>query len=409
MTAGEPRHPARGAHDVPAAPPHGGGPEALAGDRHAAPLDVGGRRVVLVHDWLTGMRGGEKVLESLCRLFPRADLATLVHVAGSVSPTIEARAVRTSLVQRLPLRARLYRHYLPLFPMAIEGFDLDEADLVVSTSHCAAKSVVPTGRAVHVCYCHSPMRYAWDQFDAYFGRDRLGRLGSAAARPVLAWLARWDRATAGRVTHFVANSRFVAGRIARYYNRRASVLHPPVDTRFFTPAGRPPQPCFLVVSALVPYKRIDVAIRAATRLGVRLKIVGTGPDLPRLRAQAGPLVEFTGALPPDQLREAYRDALGLVLPAEEDFGIAPVESMACGRPVVALGRGGATETVVDGVTGLLVDDHTDAAFADTMDRMRRTPFDPEVLVRHADRFSTERFERGLRTTLTEALAGPSPC
>lgn len=378
-------------------------------DAPALPLDVGARRVVLVHDWLTGMRGGEKVLESLCRLFPDSDLLTLVHVPGSVSPTIEARRIRTSFVQRLPMRARLYRHYLPLFPMAIEGFDLDDADLVVSTSHCAAKSVVPTGRAVHVCYCHSPMRYAWDQFEAYFGRDRIGPVAAAAARPVLAWLARWDRATAGRVTHFVANSQFVAGRIARYYNRPASVLHPPVDTRFFTPASGSSEPYFLVVSALVPYKRLDVALRAATRLGVRLKVVGTGPDLARLQAQAGPLVEFAGALPPEQLREAYRNALALVLPAEEDFGIAPVESMACGRPVVALGRGGATETVVDGVTGLLVDDHTDAAFADTMDRIRRTSFDPDALVRHADRFSTARFEEGLRTTLTGALSGPSPC
>ncbi len=385
------------------------GAPGLARDEPTLPLDVGGRRVVLVHDWLTGMRGGEKVLESLCRLFPDADLLTLVQVPGSVSPTIEARRIRTSFVQRLPMRARLYRHYLPLFPMAIEGFDLDDADLVVSTSHCAAKSVVPTGRAVHVCYCHSPMRYAWDQFEAYFGRARIGPLAAAAARPVLAWLARWDRATAGRVTHFVANSQFVAGRIARYYNRPASVLHPPVDTRFFTPANGPSAPYFLVVSALVPYKRIDVAVRAATRLGVRLKVVGTGPDLTRLQAQAGPLVEFLGALPPDELREAYRNALALVLPAEEDFGIAPVESMACGRPVIALGRGGATETVVDGVTGLLVDDHTDAAFADTMDRIRRTSFDSDALVRHADRFSTARFEEGLRTTLTGALAGPSPC
>lgn len=351
------------------------------------------------------MRGGEKVLESLCRLFPNADLLTLVHVPGAVSPTIESRRIRTSIVQHLPRPARLYRHYLPIFPSAIEGFDLDDADLVVSTSHCAAKSVVPTGRAVHVCYCHSPMRYAWDQFDSYFGPERLGRLGSAAARPVLAWLARWDRDTAGRVSHFVANSRFVAGRIERYYNRRASVLHPPVDTQFFTPGGHPPQPYFLVVSALVPYKRIDVAIRAATRLGVRLKIVGTGPDLDRLRSEAGPLVEFAGSLPADQLREAYQNAIGLVLPAVEDFGIAPVESMACGRPVVAFGRGGATETVVPGVTGVLVPELSDAAFAAAMDEVRRTPFVPESVAAHAANFSTQRFEQGLRDTLTRALAG----
>lgn len=383
-----------------------GGPQMV--DRHA-PLDVGRRRVVLVHDWLTGMRGGEKVLESLCRLFPTADLLTLVHVHGTTSPRIEARRVRSSVVQHLPRPARFYRHYLPLFPAAIEGFDLDDVDLVVSTSHCAAKSVVPDGRAVHVCYCHSPMRYAWDQFESYFGPERLGQTGSALARPVMAWLARWDRDTAHRVTHLVANSRFVAGRIGRYYNREASVLHPPVDTRFFTPGDGPPQPYFLVVSALVPYKRIEVAIRAAARLGVPLTIVGSGPDEARLRALAGPDTTFAGAVDAATLRDLYRGAAGLVLPAEEDFGIAPVEAMACGRPVVALGRGGATETVVPGATGVLVDEPSADAFADAMERVRHTAYDPQVLVAHAATFSIDRFEDGLRATLTGALAGGRPC
>jgi glycosyltransferase involved in cell wall biosynthesis len=372
-------------------------------------LDTRGRRVVLVHDWLTGMRGGEKVLESLCRLLPDADLITLVHVRGSVSPVIEARRVRTSFVQHLPRPARLYRHYLPLFPSAIEAFDLDDAELVVSTSHCAAKAVVATGRARHVCYCHSPMRYAWDQFDSYFGPDRLGRLGSAAARPVLAWLARWDRATAGRVSQFVANSRFVAGRIGRYYNRDASVLYPPVETRFFTPGDSPPQTYFLVVSALVPYKRLDVAIRAAARLGVPLKIVGTGPDLDRLRGQADSRTSFLGSVDAAQLRDLYRGAIGLVLPAEEDFGIAPVEAMACGRPVVALGRGGATETVLPGRTGVLVDSPDEDAFASAMDQVRQTLYDPAVLAQHASRFSVAQFEQGLRATLTHALADTPSC
>lgn len=375
----------------------------------AAPLDTGGRRVVLVHDWLTGMRGGEKVLDTLCRFFPGADLLTLVHARGAVSPTIEARRIRTSIVQRLPQPIRWYRYYLPVFPMAIEGFDLDDADLIVSTSHCAAKAVVPTGRAVHVCYCHSPMRYAWDQFEAYFGPDRLGRAGSAAARLALAWLARWDRDTAGRVTHFVANSRFVARRIVRYYNRRASVLYPPVDTRYFTPGDGPPYPYFLVVSALVPYKRVDVAIAAARRAGVPLRIVGTGPDRARLEAIAGPDVEFLGAIDVAELRELYRHATALVLPGEEDFGIAPVEAMACGRPVVALGFGGAAETVVPGETGLLVEAPDPDAFAEAMLAVGRQDFDPHALSAHAARFSTDRFEAGLRTILTEALSGTLPC
>jgi glycosyltransferase involved in cell wall biosynthesis len=375
----------------------------------ATALPWAGRRVVLVHDWLTGMRGGEKVLESLCRLFPDADLVTLVHVPGAVSPTIESRRIRASFVQRLPMPARLYRHYLPLFPTAIEGFDLDDAELVISTSHCAAKSVVPTGRALHVCYCHSPMRYAWDQFDAYFGPDRLGSAGSALIRPVMAWLARWDRATAHRVDAFVANSRFVAGRIARYYNRQASVLHPPVDTRFYTPGEAPPQPYFLVVSALVPYKRLDVAIEAAAQLGVPLKVVGTGPDLGRLQALAGPTVEFLGAIDAAALREAYRHAQALVLPAEEDFGIAPVESMACGRPVVALGRGGAVETVVPGVTGLLVDACTAPAFAEAMRAVSALDVTPARLAAHAAAFSTDRFEAGFRQIVGDALRAGASC
>jgi glycosyltransferase involved in cell wall biosynthesis len=364
---------------------------------------LAGRRVVIVHDWLTGMRGGEKVLESLCRLLPGADIATLVHVKGSVSSLIESRNIRTSFVQRLPRPGAFYRHYLPIFPTAIECFDLDDADLIVSTSHCAAKAVVPTGRAVHLCYCHSPMRYAWDQFEAYFGAGRIGRLPSLALRPVLAWLARWDRATAHRVHRFVANSHYVAGRIARYYNRRATVLHPPVDIEYFTPGSEPPDPYFLVVSALVPYKRIELAIQAATRLHAPLKVVGTGPDLARLRAAAGPTVEFLGALEDEALRRVFRKAQAVILPGEEDFGIVPVEAMACGRPVVALARGGARETVVDGVTGVLVEEASPESFADAMMRSTGLQVDTEALRAHAERFSLTRFEAALQTILTETL------
>ncbi len=368
-----------------------------------------GARVALVHDWLTGMRGGEKVLESIGRLFPSADLLTLVHVPGSVSAGIERRRIRTSLVQRLPRPGRWYRHYLPLFPVAIEGFDLDEVDLVISTSHCAAKAVVPTGRARHVCYCHSPMRYAWDQFDAYFGRDRLGAVGHALARPMLAWLARWDRDTAGRVDRFLANSQYVAARIARYYNRQASVLYPPVDTEFFTPAAPAPTPSFLVVSALVPYKRIDLAVLAANRAGVPLRVVGSGPDLARLRALAGPTVEFLGSQSDDALRGEYRRARAVLLPGEEDFGIAPVEAMACGRPVLALARGGALETVRDGVTGRLLPDEDVETWSEALRLFEPGDFDPGAIRTHAEQFGAARFDAGFAAWLTDALDDWSPC
>lgn len=374
-------------------------------------------RVVLVHDWLTGMRGGEKVLESLCKLYPDADLLTLVHVPGSVSPAIEHRRVRTSVIQRLPSPARWYRHYLPLFPFAIEQFDLDDVALVISTSHCAAKAVIPTGRAVHICYDHSPMRYGWDQFPAYFGPERLGTAGSAAARHVVAWLARWDRDTAPRVHRFLANSAHVAGRIRRYYNREAAVLHPPVDTRFFTPGDGAPGNYFLVVSALVPYKRIDTAIRAADRLGVPLKIVGTGPDRDRLQAISGPDIEFLDRVDDAELRNLYRGARALVLPGEEDFGIAPVEALACGRPVVALARGGACETVEHGQSGWLVaparpgapepaagDDA--ANFADAMARIDALPLSPAELHERAAAFGTDRFEAAMAHVVTETLERP---
>ena len=252
------------------------------------------------------------------------------------------------------------------------------------------------------------MRYVWDQFDAYFGPARLGVLPSAAARRAARWLAAWDRQTAARVDRFVANSAHVAGRIARYYNRPATVVHPPVDTGFFTiDRPGPSDGSFLVVSALVPYKRIDVAIGAAMQVGARLRIVGTGPDEARLRAVAGSGIEFLGALSDEALRDAYRSAQALVLPAEEDFGISPVESLACGRPVIALGRGGARETVEPGVTGLLVDEPSVEAFAAAMQAIGRLAFDPIRLRAHAERFSVERFESSFRAVLQETLMSGS--
>ncbi len=243
-------------------------------------------RVALVHDWLTGMRGGEKVLEVLAGLYPGASLFTLVHVPGATSPAIDALSPRASVLSAIPGVRRLYRHLLPLFPAVIEQFDLDAFDLVISTSHCAAKSVVRPGRARHLCYCFTPMRYAWDQRHAYFGGARLGG-ARRALFPVLAWLARWDAGTAHRVDRYLANSQHVARRIQRYYNRSSAVVYPPVDTDFYRPDATVPTPTALVVSALVPYKRIDVAIDACREAGVPLRIAGWGPEKPRCgRVQA---------------------------------------------------------------------------------------------------------------------------
>jgi glycosyltransferase involved in cell wall biosynthesis len=362
-------------------------------------------RVALVHDWLTGMRGGEKVLEVLCEVYPDADLFTLVHVPGSVSPTIERQRVHPSVVQRLPAVARHYRHYLPLFPTAVELFDLDGYDLVVSTSHCAAKSVIAPG-ARHLCYCFTPMRYAWDQFDAYFGPGRLGRPLSGAFGLVMRHLARWDRDTAWRANRYVAISRHVASRIRRYYNREAIVVYPPVDTAFFHPDGRPPEDYFLIVSALVPYKRIDMAIEAARQAGVPLKVVGDGPEQARLAASAGAHVEWLGTRTNEEIRDLYRSARAAILPGEEDFGIVPLEAQACGRPVVALGRGGALETVRHGVTGVLVDAPTPEALAEGLRAASSRAFDADAIRAHAEAFARDRFVREMRGVIADTLAAP---
>jgi glycosyltransferase involved in cell wall biosynthesis len=367
-------------------------------------------RVALVHDWLTGMRGGEKVLEAIAELYPDATLHTLLHVPGTVSPALERLAEHRSFVQWLPASARRYRYYLPFFPTAIEQFDLDGYDLVISTSHCAAKSVVVPGRARHICYCHSPMRYAWDQFDAYFGPDIVGPTTSKWLRPALARMARWDRDTAGRVDRYVANSHYVAGRIRRYYNRGSIVVYPPVDTAFYGPEpGLPPGSRFLVVSALVPYKRVEIAIRACDQVGVPLTIVGRGPEAPRLEALAAGLgadVTFAGWIENEEVRELYRRSTAVIMPGVEDFGLVPVEAQACGRPVVVLAQGGALESVVDGVTGILVRDPSVEAFAAALRAISTRSWDPHAIRAHAETFGKARFQQQFREIVDQPAEEP---
>ena len=366
------------------------------------------------------MRGGEKALEVFCEIFPDADLFTLVYLPGTTSPLIERRSVKRSMIHFLPFAGRLYREYLPLFPIAVEQFDLDAYDLVISTSHCAAKSVVVTGRARHLCYCLTPMRYAWDQFDAYFGPDRVGTLGNMLLRPMLAGLARWDRATEGRVHRYLAISQYVARRIALYYNRQSTLVYPPVDTEFYTPdpssakasEGKPaapvqPQPKFLVVSALVPYKRVDLAMMAARRAGFGLTVVGTGPERANLERLTGDGIELVGRRTDDEIRDLYRSSVAAILPGEEDFGIVPVEAQACGRPVVALGRGGALDTVTDGETGVLFDETTVESLAAALTRTAGTAWDSAAIRAHAERFSRTRFVREVQHIVDDTLNAPA--
>jgi len=367
-------------------------------------------KVALVHDWLTGMRGGEKCLEVLCERFPDADLYTLVHRRGSVAPIIEKRRVVESWIARMPFGRSRYRWFAPLFPLAIESFDLSAYDLVVSLSHCAAKGVITRADSLHVCYCFTPVRYFWDLYPEYFGPGRAGRVERAAAALVAHRFRVWDRVSADRVDLFVADSAHVRDRIAKHYRRAAPVVHPPVDTAFFTPAPGDPDRApaargagapLLVVSALVPYKGVERTLRAARRLNLPLRVVGTGPEAARLQRLAGPGVRFDGWLDPEALRDAYRSCRALVQAHEEDFGIAPLEAMACGRPVVALRRGGASEVVRDG-TGILFDDEDGDALDRALAELSRRTFDPARLRRHAQEFDRSRFRERMESLLAEA-------
>ncbi len=357
-------------------------------------------RVALVHDWLTGRRGGEKVLEVLAEIFPDAPIYTLFHFPGSQIPDIEKRTIRTSFLQGMPFLRKHYRHYLPLFPLAAESFDLQNFDLVVSSSHCTAKGIIPKPEALHVAYIHSPVRYAWNQYFAYFGPGKLGFPAKYVVPPMIHRLRNWDVASSARVDRFIANSRAVAGRIEKYYRRPAEVIHPPVDTAFFVPPDSlPERKYFLVVTALVPYKRIDLAVAACNLGGYPLKVVGDGPDMRALRAAAGPTVEFLGSVEGTELRRLYQEAIAYVMPGEEDFGISAVEAQACGTPVVALGRGGALETVRPGETGLLFQESTPAGLAAVLDKCRGLTFNKASLCAHARAFSRDGFRTKMETRL----------
>ena len=303
--------------------------------------DRSGLRVALVHDWLTGMRGGEKCLEVLCRAFPHATLYTLLHRPGSTSPAIESMAIRTSPLQQVPGVFRHYRHLLPLMPLAARAWKPRNIDLVVSLSHCVAKAIrVPRG-VPHVCYCFTPMRYAWQGRDSYLESWADRPIRRALAGGLLDRLRAWDRATARRVTHFVAISQTIRERIATCYERDSHVIPPPVDTEFYSPAAgsEPREDFYLVVSALVPYKRIDQAVAACTHLGRRLFVIGAGPERERLEKMAGATIRFLGWQPDEVIRDHYRRCRALLFPGEEDFGIVPVEALACGVACARPGTG----------------------------------------------------------------------
>lgn len=368
-------------------------------------------RVALVHDWLVGYRGGEKLLEAIAELYPGADLYTLFHAPGTTSPRIDRMRIHASALSRLPGAAQHYRKLLPLLPATIERFHLRGYDLVISTSHSFAKGVRVAAGTPHLCVSMTPIRYVWDQIDLYLGRGAKRLL----AAPLVAYLRRWDRRTSTpeRVTRFVAISETVAQRIARIYGRDARVVYPPVDVDRFRPAGTPPEDFFLLVGAFVPYKQEALAIEAFRRLGAPLVVAGDGPLRRRLEADAPPNVRFLGRVPDEVLAGLYARCRALVYPQEEDFGIIAVEAQACGRPVIAFGRGGAAETVVaagaaraETPTGVTFDAPAPESLVEAVRRFEKLEpsFDARAIRRHAERFSPERFRREMREAIDEVLA-----
>src|SRR5262245_1223166 len=350
-----------------------------------------GLRIALVHHWLVGMRGGEKVLEALCRIFPEADIYTLVYEPTAVSETIKRHRITTSWIQRLPQAVQHYPRYLPLFPTAIEHFDLSAYDLVVSSDAVVSKGVVTRPEACHICYCHTPMRYAWSAYHTY-----LRALDTSWKRKLapffLNYLRTWDLAAASRVDYFVANSQTVANRVSKYYRRDAHVVFPPVAVSSFSMASTIDD-YFLIVGQLVPYKRFDLAIEVFNQLKHPLVVVGTGPEYSRLKRNASRNVRFVGRISDAELNRCLSRCRALVFPGEEDFGMVVVEAHASGRPVIALARGGALETVIPDLNGMLFAEESAPSLAEAIHRFltMESQFEPQLIRETAVPFSEDRF------------------
>jgi glycosyltransferase involved in cell wall biosynthesis len=359
-------------------------------------------KVAIIHDWLNGMRGGEKVLEEILRLYPGADIFTLFYEPEKVSPLIRSKRVFTSRLDRNPWIKKHYPLFLPWFPRHIEAFDLSGYSLVFSSSHCVAKGVIPAPEARHISYIHSPMRYAWDQYHAYFAGA--GHWRAKIIQREISRLRVWDVSSAARVDDFIANSNFVRQRIEKYYRRQATVIHPPVDTDFFQPGKEPRRDYFLLVSALVPYKNIALAIEACQRLGERLIIVGRGPERRKLEKIAGRGCEILPGVDAEKLKTLYQNARAFVFAGVEDFGIAFAECQACGTPVIALDRGGVKDIVGHGVSGILFAEASADALREAMLSAREIAFDAALIRERSLRFSAARF----RTQMAAFIGGKKP-
>ena len=348
-------------------------------------------KVAIVHFWLVQMCGAENVLEALCEMFPQAEIFTHVYVPEAVSETIRKHKVHTTFIHKLPKAKKLYQSYLPLMPLALQQLDLREYDLVISSESGPAKGVVVAPTALHICYCHSPMRYVWDMYPDYLASA--GRFKRLLMPPLIHYLRMWDYFTAGGVDQFVANSNYVASRIQRYYRRSSEVIAPPVDTDNFKPRDDV-EDFYLIFGRLVPYKRPDLAVSAFNETGRKLIVIGEGELGASLKKQAKDNIVFMGRQSSEVVREYLAKCKALIFPGLEDFGIVPVEAIASGRPVIAYGRGGALDTVIDGETGVFFYQQTTESLNDAIKRFEQDykNFDPATITKHANKFSKDQFK-----------------
>jgi glycosyltransferase involved in cell wall biosynthesis len=360
-------------------------------------------KTAIVHDWLTVLGGADLVVRIIHDIFPSAPIFTFVYNPDNMPDSFREIDIRTSFVQKLPFAKTRYRSYLPLFPVAVEQFDLSEFDLVISSSHCCAHGALSHAEALHLCYCYTPMRYAWDLYHSY--AQSLGKLSRIAAAPLLSFIRHWDFAAAQRVDKFVAISRAVRTRIRKRYRREADIIHPPVDTDSFRPVHPDDvDDYFFIMSRHVPYKKVDLAIRAFNTLKLPLVVAGDGPQTGYLKSIAGPTVKMLGRVPDSEARRLMARCKAFIFPQEEDFGLTPVEAQAAGRPVIAYGKAGALDTVIDGVTGTFFHEQTPEALADTVASFRAEDFDPRTARRNAESFSIPEFKKAFERFARDSYA-----
>jgi glycosyltransferase involved in cell wall biosynthesis len=347
-------------------------------------------KVAIVHDFLNQMGGAENVVKVFREIFPDAPIYTSIYNPSAVCPSFQTADIRTSFMQRLPFVKKHARKYLALYPYAFELFDLSEFDVVLSSSSSFAKGVITPPKTTHICYCYTPMRFVWN-YHTYIEQEPFGRATKVLLPYIIHRLRRWDEITANRVDHFISISGEVAARIRKYYRRESTIIHPPVDTSRFR-VGEKDGGYFLVLSRLLPYKRIDIVIEAFNRLRLPLKIVGDGRDLERLNNMAGPTVEFLGRLPEEEMQRCLRECRALVFPGLEDFGLAPLEAMSCGKPVIAYAAGGALDTIREGITGTFFYTQTAQSVIEAVRGFHPGEYDPWEIRQHAELFDVSIFK-----------------